>query len=298
MRARELRRAPRRALEAFTSSCGGQLTMGRTLAEIRHELADARDEASLRRWLRRLAGDERAGARQAREQVRRRLARLRAERRRMDSLFALRARLRAGGVRFVAGVDEVGVGPLAGPVVAAAVVLPDEVSLPGLDDSKRIPPDARPALAREIRAQAVAWAVGEVSPAEIDRLNIYHAALEAMRRAVLGLGVVPDHLLVDARTVPRVAIPQTPLVKGDARDGSIAAASVVAKVHRDALMQRLDRELPGYGFARHMGYATPEHLAALERRGASPEHRRSFAPVAAARAPVAAARAPLAAARR
>lgn len=256
--------------------------MARTLVEIREAVAELRDEAALRRWLRRLAGDERQGADALRVQLRRRLQRARAERRRMAGLFELRARLRAEGARFVAGVDEVGVGPLAGPVVAAAVVLPDRVSLPGLDDSKKLAPERRRQLAESIRAQAIACAVGEVEPAEIDRLNIYHAALEAMRRAVVGLGLVPDHLLVDARTVPGVRMAQTPLVNGDGRDASVAAASVVAKVHRDALMAELDARLPGYGFGRHMGYATREHLAALARHGASPVHRRSFAPVAAA----------------
>src|SRR5690606_14347445 len=167
----------------------------------------------------------------------------------------------------VAGVDEVGMGPLAGPVVAAAVVLPDRVELPGLDDSKRLLRGERERLAAAIRGQALAIAIGEVWPAELDRLNVYRAGLEAMRRAVAALAPAPEHLLVDARTVPGTAVPQTPIVQGDARDGSIAAASIVAKVHRDAIMRRLEDEHPGYGFARHMGYATREHLAALRRLG-------------------------------
>jgi ribonuclease HII len=179
----------------------------------------------------------------------------------------------------VAGVDEVGVGPLAGPVVAAAVVLPPRVSLPGLDDSKQLTREDRERLDVEIRAQALAVSVAEASIEEIDRLNILRASLLAMLRAVRGLGVAPDHVLVDARTIPDLAVPQTAVVDGDARDGSIAAASIVAKVHRDALMRRLDAALPGYGFAQHKGYATREHLAALARLGPSPQHRRSFAPV-------------------
>jgi ribonuclease HII len=158
------------------------------------------------------------------------------------------------------------------------VILPGRVDLPGLGDSKQLPRAARERLDRAIRAQALAVSVGEVWPADVDRLNVYHAALEAMRRAVSGLAPPPDQLLVDARTVPGVAMPQTAIVRGDALDGSIAAASIVAKVHRDAIMRRLEAEHPGYGFARHMGYSTREHLAALRRLGPSPMHRRSFTP--------------------
>jgi ribonuclease HII len=199
-------------------------------------------------------------------------------------LFERRAELWRRGVRCVAGVDEVGVGPLAGPVVAAAVVLRECVDLPGINDSKKLSRVARERLDRAIREQAVAIGIGEVTPAEIDRLNIFEATREAMRRAVLFLSeqCPVDHLLVDARTVPGLRIPQTPLIHGDAIDGSIAAASIVAKVHRDALMRRLDEAHPGYGLARHKGYGTAEHIAALDRLGASPIHRRSFAPVAAA----------------
>jgi ribonuclease HII len=179
----------------------------------------------------------------------------------------------------------VGVGPLAGPVVAAAVVLPAEVELPGLDDSKRLSPAARVELDRAIRDQALALSIGEVSPAEIDRLNIFHAALEAMRRAVVGLSPPADHLLVDARRIPGVDTPQTALVHGDAIDGSIAAASIVAKVWRDDFMRRLGERYPGYGFDRHMGYPTAQHVAALQELGACEVHRRSFGPVAAVLGP-------------
>lgn len=243
---------------------------------------ELRDPIALERLLATLSGDARAGAAALAVRVGRRLAALRREEMRVSDLFALRARLRAAGTLHVAGVDEVGMGPLAGPVVAAAVILPEAVDLPGLGDSKLLAPRVRERLAAAIHAQALAVAVGEVSAAELDRWNVYGAGLEAMRRAVVSLATPPQHLLVDARTVPGVDCPQTPLVKGDARDGSIAAASIVAKVHRDALMRRLDDEHPGYGFARHMGYGTPEHLAALRRLGPCPEHRRSFAPCAAA----------------
>lgn len=203
---------------------------------------------------------------------------------RLATLFARRATLRAAGARFVAGVDEVGVGPLAGPVVAAAVVLPDDVFLPGLDDSKRLSPRARARLALEIRACALAVSVSEVDAAEVDRRNPYQASLLAMASAVAGLQLRPHHVLVDARVLPGLDVPQTAIVHGDALDGSIAAASIVAKVHRDGLMERLDRVHPGYGFAAHKGYGTAAHLAALRRLGPCPVHRASFAPVAAARA--------------
>ncbi len=249
------------------------------LGSLRERAAALRSARALRRLARALASDARAGALLLGARCSARAAAQEREERRLARLFALRARLMREGATRVAGVDEVGVGPLAGPVVAAAVVLAGRPRLPGLDDSKRLSAAERERLDREIRAQAEAVGIAEVWPEEIDRLNIYRAALEAMRRAVLALGAEPHHVLVDARTIPGIRAPQTPIVGGDGRDASIAAASIVAKVHRDALMRRLDATHPGYGFASHMGYATPEHLAALARIGASPIHRRSFAPV-------------------
>lgn len=252
-----------------------------SLEEVRRRLRDAVDDASRAAWCARLRSDPRAGAHALLRGLERQIAAEAAEARRLAGLFALRRSLRAAGVRFVAGVDEVGVGPLAGPVVAAAVILPDDANLPGLDDSKRLDARTRERLATSIQAQAVAVGVGAVEPAEIDRLNIYRAALQAMARAVAALGQVPEHVLVDARTIPGIPMRQTGIVHGDARDASIAAASIVAKVHRDALMRRLDGVYPGYGFARNVGYPTPAHLEALRRLGPSTIHRRSFAPVAA-----------------
>jgi ribonuclease HII len=252
------------------------------LSEIRSALRGEYDPRRLRRLDKRLAQDPRSGARALRDQIDKRLQKAAAERRRLRKLFALRRRLQQEGAALVAGVDEVGMGPLAGPVVAAAVVLSDDTLLPGLDDSKRVPRRRREELARELRARALAIGIGVVEPEEIDRINIYHAGLEAMRRAVAALPLVPDHLLVDARRVPGIATPQTPLVHGDAIDGSIAAASIVAKVHRDDLMRQFDAHHTGYGFSSHMGYATAAHLDALRQLGPSPIHRRSFAPVAAA----------------
>lgn len=246
------------------------------LAELRRRVADAASDATLRRLARALRDDGRSGARAVARAAERRLE----ERRRLARLFVLQRRLVRRGARHVAGVDEVGVGPLAGPVVACAVVLPERVELPGLNDSKQLSPGARERLAAGIRRQALAVSLAAVAPDEVDVLNVYRAALEAMRRAVAGLALPPDHVLVDARTIPGVAAPQTSIVHGDARDGCIAAASIVAKVHRDAMMRRLHALYPGYGFDRHKGYATREHLAALRRLGPSPVHRRSFAPVA------------------
>ena len=195
----------------------------------------------------------------------------------------------SAGLARVAGIDEVGMGPLAGPVVAAAVVFAEGSSLRGIADSKTMLAPAREKAAAAIRAEALAVGLGVVEPDEIDRVNIYQAGLLAMRRAVAALPFAPDHLVVDARRIPDVDVPQTRYVHGDAIVYSVAAASIVAKVHRDGLMHALDATYPAYGFARHVGYATREHLRALARYGPTPLHRRSFAPCAAAAARFAAA---------
>lgn len=250
-----------------------------SLAELRSRVFRAKTGAALGRLADALASDRRRGARELAESARRRREELLRERRRQTRLFALRQRLLRGGARSVAGVDEVGVGPLAGPVVACAVVLPEHVDLPGIDDSKRLTARARLRLAAAIREQALAVSVAAVSSREVDRLNVYRASLVAMRRAVCGLRVEPGHVLVDAHTIPDLDLPQTAIVGGDGLDGSIAAASIVAKVHRDEWMVRLAQRYPGYGFERHKGYGTREHLAALDRLGPTPVHRRSFGPV-------------------
>jgi ribonuclease HII len=183
---------------------------------------------------------------------------------------------RAAGHAIVAGVDEVGRGALCGPVVAAAVVLGDGFDPDGLDDSKRLTRRQREALEERIRARARGLAVGLADPAEIDRVNILKATLLAMRRAVLGLPEAPDLLLVDALTIPGLDVAQRPIVKGDALSVSIAAASIVAKVARDALMRDLEREHPGYDLASNMGYGSEGHRDALRRLGPTSIHRRSF----------------------
>jgi ribonuclease HII len=185
----------------------------------------------------------------------------------------------ASGHAVVAGVDEVGRGALCGPVVAAAVVLGPGFPTQGLDDSKRLTPRQREALAERIREQARGYALGVVSHAMIDRINILRATLLAMKKAVLGLKVAPDLLLIDALRVPDLAVEQLPIVKGDAQSASIAAASILAKVSRDALMLELDRRHPGYELARNMGYGSEEHRLAIRRLGPSPVHRRSFGDV-------------------
>ena len=179
----------------------------------------------------------------------------------------------------VAGVDEAGRGPLAGPVVAAAVILDPARPIPGLADSKVLTPVQRENLAEAIRAQALAWALGRAEVEEIDAINILQATLLAMQRAVATLTPKPELALVDGNRVPRLACRVETIVKGDATVAAISAASILAKVARDAEMCILDTHYPGYGFARHKGYPTVAHLAALDRLGVSPVHRRSFGPV-------------------
>lgn len=251
------------------------------LASLRQCLRDAVDESEIEALASRIESDGRIGAQQIRAQALRRLESGRAERLRIGRLLELRDRLVVRGVHGIAGVDEVGVGPLAGPVVAAAVVLPERIELIGLDDSKRVRPKLREKLAAEIRDVAIGVGVGEVRVEEIDQIGIYHAALEAMRRAVKSLerSVTVEHVLVDARTIPGVSQPQTSIIKGDQKDASIAAASIVAKVYRDQLMQTLANRYPAYGFGQHMGYGTAAHMAVLDLVGPCPAHRRSFAPV-------------------
>jgi ribonuclease HII len=186
---------------------------------------------------------------------------------------------RAQGAALIAGVDEVGRGALFGPVVAAAVILPQDTRIRGLRDSKQLLPEDRERLARIVEARAIAVAIEEVDAETIDRVNIYQASRMAMTAAVMRLAPQPDHLLIDALLLD-LPHAQTSIIYGDSLSISIAAASVVAKVYRDRRMCELDREYPGYGLASHKGYATPEHRAALKNLGPCPLHRKSFAPVA------------------
>lgn len=189
--------------------------------------------------------------------------------------------LRAAGFRIVAGVDEAGRGPLAGPVCVAAVVLPDDFTHEVLNDSKQLSEVKRERLYHEITADPrILWHCVSIEPAEIDRINILQATWEGMRRAALGLKSVPDAALIDGKPVKRFPLHQVALVKGDSLSYSIAAASIIAKVTRDRLMVAMARKHPEYGFEIHKGYPTPAHLAALKRHGPCPHHRRSFGPVA------------------
>lgn len=191
-------------------------------------------------------------------------------------LYAYETALRAQGVSVICGIDEAGRGPLAGPVCAAACILPAGLELPGLNDSKKLTEKRREALYTQIIAQAVAWAVCLVDEKTIDEINILQATFRAMRGAVDGLSVRPDLCLVDGNRDPGLGLRTQTVVKGDAACASIAAASILAKVTRDRLMVQLDAQYPGYGFAAHKGYGTKAHYAALDALGLCPIHRRSF----------------------
>lgn len=181
--------------------------------------------------------------------------------------------------RLIAGVDEVGRGPLVGAVVTAAVILDPARPIAGLADSKKLSEKRRLALFDEIRENALAWSLGRAEPEEIDQLNILHATMLAMQRAVAGLTVTPEYVLIDGNRCPSLPMPSMAVVKGDSLVAEISAASIIAKVTRDREMAELDAVFPQYGFAQHKGYPTAQHLAMLTEHGATPHHRRSFAPV-------------------
>jgi ribonuclease HII len=226
--------------------------------------------------LRKLQRDPRTGARRLYKMLAKRYDDQKKERNRLDAMLHFERLLWKAGIERIAGVDEVGMGPLAGPVVAASVVFPPETEIAGIDDSKALDEETRNRLDQEIRAKASAFSIGMVEVEEIDRINIYHAGIRAMQLAVSNLPVAPQHILVDSRTIPGFTQPQNSFDKGDGINFSIAAASIVAKVYRDRLMTKLDAEYPGYGFASHKGYATPEHQRAIRELGPCPIHRRSF----------------------
>ena len=227
-----------------------------------------------------LEKDTRQGAHQLARRIRERRRSNRAEGQRLHSLLRFEIELWNEGYNLVAGVDEAGMAPLAGPVVAGAVILPQHYKLRGLNDSKKIlDAETREEMAKIIKRDAVCWAFGFAEVEEIDRINIYHAGLLAMQRAFQGLTCLPDFVLVDARRIPNCPSPQRGIIRGDALSASIAAASIIAKTTRDAHMLEMDNMYSGYGFASHKGYPTPEHCRALKELGALPIHRRSFARV-------------------
>ncbi|MBN2566043.1 MAG: ribonuclease HII [Candidatus Eisenbacteria bacterium] len=246
-----------------------------TVREVSEYVAGARPEPGDALW-RALLDDPRAGVRAECERLLRKKnaecmsAEREARMRRNESeLWAL-------GIERVAGVDEAGRGPLAGPVVAAAVVLPRELGIKGIDDSKKLTPERREDLFERIMVEAVAVGVGSSSEKVIDEINILNATFAAMREAIARLESVPGHVLVDGNEIPGLGFPQTGIPNGDGRSTAIAAASIVAKVTRDRMLVELDSRYPGYGFARHKGYGTPDHLSALIRLGPCEIHRRSF----------------------
>jgi ribonuclease HII len=226
-----------------------------------------------------LKADGRPGARSILAADARRRFENRSEGQRLRKMLQYEGLLWSAGARYVAGVDEAGMSPLAGPVAAAAVILAPGTRIEGVDDSKKLDTAYRERLTVEIKASAVAWSVTFAEVDEIDNINIYWASRLAMCRAIDGLPHRPDHVLVDGRRLKGLELPQQGIIKGDAKSLTIAAASILAKTARDDLMSRLDSLHPGYGFARHKGYPVPEHRAALRKLGACALHRRSFGPV-------------------
>ena len=218
--------------------------------------------------------DKRAGVQKIVQQAQKRLDNLEKERARMEALKVYEKQYESYG--YVCGIDEVGRGPLAGPVVAGAVILPKDCDILYINDSKKLSEKKREELYDIIMEQAVATGIGMVSPARIDEINILQATYEAMRQAIQNLAVTPDILLNDAVTIPEVKIRQVPIIKGDAKSISIGAASIIAKVTRDRLMVEYDKMMPEYGFASNKGYGSQMHIEALKKYGPSPIHRRSF----------------------
>jgi ribonuclease HII len=253
--------------------------LAKPILELRHLFLE-RCRPVPRGFLEALEIDPRQGAKQLARRIRQRQRSNRSEGQRLHCLLRFEIELWAQGFNLVAGVDEAGMAPLAGPVVAGAVILPQNYKLRGLNDSKKILDEAkREELAEQIKKDAFCWSIGFAEVEEIDRINIYHAGLLAMQRALQGLSCVPDFVLVDARRIPNCPTPQRGIIRGDALSASIAAASIIAKTTRDAHMLELDRLYSGYGLASHKGYPTPEHCRSLKELGALPIHRRSFARV-------------------
>ena len=244
-----------------------------SISDIKNRLAETDDE-SLPLVMSLYAGDDRAGVMKALEGAQKRYDKLLAEKKRIYDLGAYERQY--SDHLYICGIDEVGRGPFAGPVVAGAVILPKDCDILYINDSKKLSEKVRERLYEEIKEKAVSAAVGIVEPSRIDEINILQATYEAMRIAISKLDPVPDLLLNDAVTIPGVDIKQVPIIKGDAKSISIGAASIFAKVTRDRLMLEYDKQYPEYGFARNVGYGTAEHIAALKKYGPTPIHRRSF----------------------
>ena len=244
-----------------------------SISDIKNRLAETEDE-SLPLVMSLYAGDDRAGVKKALEGAQKRYDKLLAEKKRIYDLGAYERQY--SDHLYICGIDEVGRGPFAGPVVAGAVILPKDCDILYINDSKKLSEKVRERLYEEIKEKAVSAAVGIVEPSRIDEINILQATYEAMRIAISKLDPKPDLLLNDAVTIPGVDIKQVPIIKGDAKSISIGAASIFAKVTRDRLMLEYDKQYPEYGFAKNVGYGTAEHIAALKKFGPTPIHRRSF----------------------
>ena len=247
--------------------------MEKKIGEIKAELKAAED-TMLPCFIAAYEQDERSGVKSAVEQARKRLRKLKDEQERIERLKEYERKYEACG--YICGIDEVGRGPLAGPVVAGAVILPKDCDILYINDSKKLSEKKREELYDIIMEKAVAVGIGRVEPERIDEINILQATYEAMRQAINNLAVKPDILLNDAVTIPGVDIRQVPIIKGDAKSISIGAASIIAKVTRDRLMVEYDKTMPEYGFASNKGYGSREHIEALKKYGASPIHRASF----------------------
>lgn len=250
-----------------------ELTMEKKIGEIKEELKAAEDQ-ELPHFIENYESDERTGVVKLVEQAKKRLEKLEQEYARIEALKRYEREYADCG--YICGIDEVGRGPLAGPVVAGAVILPKDCDILYINDSKKLSAAKRDELYDIIMEKAVAVGIGMASPQRIDEINILQATYEAMREAISKLSVKPDILLNDAVTIPQVDIRQVPIIKGDAKSISIGAASIVAKVTRDRLMVEYDEILPDYGFASNKGYGSAEHIAALKKVGPSPIHRASF----------------------
>lgn len=247
--------------------------MSKSISEIKSEFEQAGNQ-SLASLYAIYADDDRAGVVSLIAKYKKQEKKLEAEKKRMENMYIYERKY--ADFQYICGIDEVGRGPLAGPVVAGAVILPKDCDILYLNDSKKLSEKMREALYDEIMEKAVATGIGIVGPQRIDEINILQATYEAMRMAIENLKVRPDLLLNDAVTIPEVNIRQVPIIKGDAKSASIAAASIIAKVTRDRLMVQYEEVLPGYGFASNKGYGSSLHIQAIQEMGATPIHRQSF----------------------
>ncbi|WP_045515513.1 ribonuclease HII [Neobacillus niacini] len=247
-----------------------------TIAEIEKQLNDIKAESDP--IFKRIQQDERKGVQNLIHKWHRRMQQERQLQEKFNEMNGYENKWRAQGYKYIAGVDEVGRGPLAGPVVAAAVILPKDFFLPGIDDSKKLSEKKRNEYNEIIRREAIAISVAKIDAGEIDTINIYEATKKAMLAAIAFLAPNPDILLVDAMRLETPFVVE-PIIKGDAKSVSIAAASIVAKVARDSLMVELSAEFPEYGFQNNMGYGTKEHIQGIQKHGITPYHRKSFAPI-------------------